>query len=240
MCPFQVAPAAAATAGPGPQLEELHQRIRNCRRCQDIGLIPTARPVLPGAVVSRVVLVGQAPGRLEEQSALPFSGRAGRELFRWLSEAGLGDEVAARNAVYITSITKCFPGSATAGSGDRRPSPREVALCRPHLDDQLRLLRPRLVIAVGQLAIARFLGCRPMDQLVGRVFWEGGEEQTAGAPVEGSPWGRALVLPLPHPSGASRWLNQPAHRAQLKAALGRLGRLVRTLAGPEVGALDCV
>jgi uracil-DNA glycosylase family 4 len=211
-------------------LQDLHARILACRSCCRAGLLEQCAPVLSEPIASPVVLVGQAPGRLEQKTRRPFSGRAGRELFRWLQAAGLGDEEEARAAVYLTSMTKCFPGPARSGSGDRRPRAAEIELCRPHLDSQLRLLDPWLLIAVGQLAITRFLGEHPMDDLVGRVYLPSGVELRPGLTVPFQE--RPLVLPLPHPSGASRWLNQVGHRAQLEAALSRLRQLLE--ARPEL------
>jgi uracil-DNA glycosylase len=126
--------------------------------------------------------------------------------------------------VYLTSITKCFPGPALSGSGDRRPTPAEVDLCRGHLEAQLGLLRPWLILAVGQMALDRFLGPRPMNLVVGRVFGAGGlelslEEARLSTDLP-------LVLPLPHPSGASRWLNLPEHRLLLDVALALLGQIL--------------
>ena len=189
-----------------------------------------AAPVLPAPVPTRIVLVGQAPGRVEEAAGRPFSGRAGRQLFSWLGRVGLGDEEEARREIYLTSITKCFPGPSPGGTGDRRPSPAEVSLCRPHLDRQLALLNPRLILPVGQLAIDRFLPGRPLHLVVGRLFDGAGVELPQGPPPATATL--PLVLPLPHPSGASRWLNQPQHRQLLDRALERLSQALATWRGP--------
>lgn len=206
------------------RLARLHLKILACQRCEKAGLLQRAAPVVPAPNRSRVVLVGQAPGRVEEAVGLPFSGRAGKQLFRWLEEAGLGDQEEARKRVYLTSITKCFPGPSPSGSGDRRPGPAEVALCSGYLDAQLRLQRPWLVLAVGQMALERFLGQLPMALAVGRLFSSDGTELDL-AEALASRRG-PIVLPLPHPSGASRWLNLPEHRALLARALGLLAQLI--------------
>ncbi len=210
----------------GHQLRELHREIATCRLCVDAGLLGRAAPILPAPFPSRIVLVGQAPGRSEEAAGRPFSGRAGRELFSWLARAGVPSEEEARRRVYLTSITKCFPGPSPGGTGDRRPSPGEVALCRPYLDRQLALLAPRLILPVGQLAIDRFLPARPLGLVVGRVFDQGGRELPAGEPL--NPGHFPLLLPLPHPSGASRWLNRPDHRELLEQALEWLSQLLQS------------
>ena len=130
----------------------------------------------------------------------------------------------------MTSITKCFPGKGTGG-GDRRPSRPEVDLCRPHLDRQLALLKPDVLILVGGLAHERFLPGRPLDALVGRIFDLSGREVARGTGA------RPLLVPLPHPSGASRWLNAAENRALLDRALRRLRPIVRTLLDAQlVGA----
>lgn len=178
-----------------------------CRRCT---LGPDVRPVLSDARTPRVMLVGQAPGRAEIADGRPFIGRAGTTLFRWLASAGI-DEAAFRRDVYIAAITRCFPGPHPAGRGDRVPNPGERAACAGWLAAELRLIRPTVIIPVGRLAIDRFLGPRPLDALVGRVH---------AVEHEG---GRSVAVPLPHPSGASSWLNDPGHRALLDRAIGLLG-----------------
>ncbi|MGH7639628.1 MAG: uracil-DNA glycosylase [Candidatus Dormibacteria bacterium] len=226
----------SGNASAASRLRSLHQRIAGCHRCVEAGALERAAPVLAVPTVSRLVLVGQAPGRVEEGSGRPFSGRAGRILFRWLERAGLGQEEEARRRVYLTSITKCFPGPAPSGGGDRRPSRVEAELCRPFLTRQLQILDPWLVLLVGQMALAHFLGPIPMERAVGRVLDPGGEPWSVEAAGRSSL--RPLFLPLPHPSGASRWLNDPEHKLRLEEALTALGRLVRASLQPPDGGSE--
>jgi uracil-DNA glycosylase len=156
------------------------------------------------------MLVGQAPGQVETTGGKPFAGRAGRTLFRWLERAGL-DEPTAREQLYIAAITRCYPGPHPAGRGDRVPSPAERAQCAGWLEDELRIIRPTLIVPVGRLAIDRFLGPQPLDQVIGREH----EIEHVG--------GRAVAIPLPHPSGASSWVHQAGNKALLERALDLLG-----------------
>lgn len=190
-------------------LARLHARIRACTQCVDAGYLPSAFPIVAGKTSDRVMIIGQAPGAVELTTGLPFSGRAGAELRRWLAEAGIDEE----HLPYRTSITKCFPGKAPSGAGDRRPSPPEIALCAPWLEAELALVRPRVVLLVGALAIERFWGRVPLSDVVGKSRVD--DER--------------ILIPLPHPSGASRWLNQPENRLRLRRALAVVGRAVRGL-----------
>ena len=162
------------------------------------------------------MLVGQAPGRTEATSGRPFAGRAGGTLFRWLARIGL-EERTARRHVYIAAVTRCYPGPSPSGRGDRVPSPRERDLCASWLQDELRMIRPQVLILVGRLAIDRFLGAQPLERLIGRAH----EIEHAG--------GRSLGIPLPHPSGASSWIHQERHKEQLESALRILGRELAAL-----------
>ena len=191
------------------RLARLHSRIRACTRCVDAGYLPAAFPIVAGKASDRVMIIGQAPGAVELTTGLPFSGRAGAELRRWLAQAGI-DEA---HLPYRTSITKCFPGKAARGAGDRRPSPPEIALCAPWIDAELALMRPRVVLLVGTLAIERFWGRAPLADVVGKSRVDG----------------ERVLIPLPHPSGASRWLNAPENRMRLRRALRLVGRAVRGL-----------
>jgi len=190
-------------------LERLHARIRVCTRCVDAGLLKHARPIVAGSILDRIAIVGQAPGAVELSTGQPFSGRSGAELRRWLARAGIDED----HLPYRTAITKCFPGKSAAGGGDRRPSPAEIGLCAPWLEEELALLRPRVILLVGGLAIERFWGKMSLEVAVG-----------TSRRIEG-----VTYIALPHPSGASRWLNDARHRLLLTRALAKVRRAVRTL-----------
>ena len=211
-------------------LARLHHEILACTRCVDAGYLPRAAPVLSGYADNRIMLIGQAPGAIEAVRRLPFQGRSRNVLIGWLIRAGFSSEAQVRRQVYMTSITKCFPGKASGG-GDRRPSRAEVDLCRSYLDRQLAVIKPELLILVGGLAHERFLPARPLDALVGRLFDLSGRDVTSGTHI------RPLLVPLPHPSGASRWLNAVENRRLLERALRRLRPIVRSLLDAQlVGA----
>src|SRR5439155_18070049 len=154
----------------------------------------------------KAMLVGQAPGKVEAAGGRPFAGRAGKTLFRWLERAGI-DEETARKRIYIAAITRCYPGPSPSGRGDRVPSLTEQEACAVWLDSELRIIRPRLLIPVGRLAILRFLPDLPLEKLIGRAH----DVQHAG--------GRSIAIPLPHPSGASSWVHQGNHPKLLSRAI---------------------
>ena len=193
-----------------PQLLERHRdRLSACRRCT--GLHEAVLPVLSVASAPRVMLVGQAPGKTELSDQKPFAGRAGRTLFQWLARAGV-DEATFRERVYIAAVTRCYPGPSPSGRGDRVPSAHEREQCGVWLAEELRIIRPEVLIPVGRLAIERFLPAAPLDALVGRAH------------VVQHEGGTSLAVPLPHPSGASSWIHAPGHMALLEQALALLGR----------------
>ncbi|MHB8507129.1 MAG: uracil-DNA glycosylase family protein [Candidatus Dormibacteria bacterium] len=216
-------PLASDPAPPGASLEwaALHHDILACTRCVISGHLAEAKPMFQGAPGQPLMLVGQAPGIVELGPRKPFAGRAGAELGRWMARAGFASDYHFRALTYVTSVTKCFPGKAVSGSGDRRPTNLEVGQCRGWLSGQLRLARPRLVLLVGTLAINEFLPTGALQDQVGRIFDSAGDEVVTLEAA--APGAFPLLLPLPHPSGASRWLNDLAHRDLLEQALGRLG-----------------
>lgn len=205
-------PLADPTPSLAAALDDHCARLTQCRRCANG---PGVVPIVSRARAPRAMLVGQAPGQVEAGGGRPFAGRAGRTLFRWLAEAGL-DESTAREWLYISAVTRCYPGPHPSGRGDRVPTPRERAQCGDWLADELRLIRPPVIVPVGRLAIDRFLGAHPLAELIGReheVTHEGG---------------RSIAIPLPHPSGASSWIHGPGNRALLDRALALLAARLGT------------
>ena len=183
-------------------LASLQRDNRRCRACLEAGFPLESKPVFEGMSGQRAYLFGQAPGPVEGVEGRPWRGRAGRTLRRWLEL----DEASFYATFYCASVTRCDPGRAASGRGDRTPTPAEQRLCEFWRDWELTLLDPRLVVTVGGLALRRLLGLPSLTDAVGRTY----------------ALGNATVVPLPHPSGASGWLNDAANRRRLDAALTRL------------------
>jgi len=188
------------------RLKKLHVELDGCTACPKM-----IGPVVHGPpVVSKVFLVGQAPGPHEGKIGKPFAWTAGKTLFRWFHESmGLSEETF-RERIYMAAVARCFPGKANGG-GDRKPDGEEIVRCRSFLEREVAILRPELVLAIGQLAISEVLGkdasSKKLDQLVGNVIrttWHGVELD---------------VVPLPHPSGASPWHRMEPGKTLLAHAL---------------------
>jgi uracil-DNA glycosylase family 4 len=193
---------------------ELQTEMRACRKCAQAGFWIQPPAVTQGAVTARMMTIGQAPGITEVEAGRPFNAGAGRRLFQWLGEAGI-DEDWFRTTQYMTSVTKCYPGRAKGGSGDRVPSRAEQALCYPFLEVECRLVDPEVIIPVGRLAIGLFF---PTSQKLTDII--GTQIQT-----EGGAW----VIPLPHSSGASRWHQIAENRELIAKAIGLIKAHYRRL-----------
>ncbi len=193
-------------------LEAIHRDILDSGTC--LGLVGPAVVGLP--IPSSIYLMGQAPGPHEAQFGRPFAWTAGKTLFRWFAEMTGAGEDEVRSKVYIGAVVRSFPGKAKAG-GDRLPSPAEIAACRGFIEREIEVLRPRLVIPVGRLAIREVLGREePLAEVVGK---------TVRASFHGY---ETDVVCLPHPSGASTWFKVEPGKSLLAKAL-------RLLAGhPEI------
>jgi uracil-DNA glycosylase len=180
-------------------LGSLARDLSRCRACAEAGYPLESLPVRAPSAGQHAYMFGQAPGVIEGEQRLPWRGRAGQALRRWLE---LEEEEEFYATFYCASVTRCYPGRALSGRGDRTPTPREQELCSFWRDWELELLRPRLIVTVGGLALRRLLGLSSLTPCIGERY-----------ELDGTP-----VVPLPHPSGASGWLNDPANRERLATA----------------------
>lgn len=176
--------------------------LHGCRRCPRM----ESAPVSGGAVHSRVMLVGQAPGTREPLLGRPFAWTAGKTLFRWFEEACGFGEAFFRANIYMAAVCRCFPGKNPKG-GDRVPDDAEIANCAPWLEREIALLRPKLVVPVGRLAIAQFVRAAKLADIIGQRI----PQRRAGTGFD--------IIALPHPSGASTWHRTEPGKTLLRRAL---------------------
>lgn len=178
----------------------------NCGKCPEmIGPVVSGSPVL-----SKILLIGQAPGDKEGGFGKPFAWTAGKTMFRWFERIGL-DEEAFRQRVYMAAVCRCFPGKNPKG-GDRVPSPAEISNCAGWLQAEVDLLKPDLILPVGKLAIGQLMPVKKLNDVIGKlhpVTFHGHHTE---------------AIPLPHPSGASTWHRKEPGIALLESALTILQR----------------
>ena len=191
-------------------LASLQRDLSACRACVEAGYPLESLPVRNVFTGQRAYMYGQAPGIVEGEERRPWRGRAGGTLRRWLQL----DEEEFYATFYCASVTRCYPGRASSGRGDRTPTPREQELCAFWRGWELEIIRPRLIVPVGGLAIKRLLGISGLATCIGCRYELGG----------------AAVIPLPHPSGASSWLNDRSNRARVADAVGLIRDVLATLA----------
>jgi uracil-DNA glycosylase len=192
-------------------LASLQRDLSVCRACVEAGYPLESWPVRNVHGGQRAYMYGQAPGIVEGEERRPWRGRAGRTLRRWLEL----EEEEFYAAFYCASVTRCYPGRAASGRGDRTPTPHEQELCSFWRDWELEILRPALIVPVGGLAIKRLLGLSGLASCIGCRYELNG----------------ATVIPLPHPSGASGWLNLAANRALTARAAALVRDELAHLAG---------
>jgi len=181
-------------------LASLQRDLAVCRACVDAGFPLESLPVRNVYRGQRAYLFGQAPGPVEGAERRPWRGRAGQTLRRWLGM----DEDEFYVTFYCASVTRCYPGKHATGKGDRVPAPPEQDLCEFWREWELALIRPKLIVPIGGLAIKRLLG----------------RTQLAGTIGERYEYGDATAIPLPHPSGVNIWLNSRENRALVDRAAG--------------------
>ena len=182
-------------------------RLLKCRRCP----LMQSKPVSGGAIMSDVMIIGQAPGPREPLLKRPFAHTAGKTLFRWFEEFCAMNEDAVRSKIYFAAVCRCFPGKNSSGT-DRVPAPDEIRNCSSWMDYEIRILQPRLIIPVGRLAITQFIDCPKLERVIGHKF----RSERAGHHFD--------LIPLPHPSGASPWHKILPGRELTESALKLIAR----------------
>ena len=182
-------------------------RLIRCRRCPRM----KSTPVSGGAVVSEVMLIGQAPGPREPALKRPFAHTAGQTLFRWFEQFCGMNEAAVRSTIYFAAVCRCFPGKSPGGT-DRVPAPDEIRNCSSWMNEEIKILTPHLIVPVGRLAIAQFIEFTKLEEIIGRKF----RAHRAGQSFD--------LIPLPHPSGASPWPKIPPGKQLLEKAMRKIAR----------------
>jgi uracil-DNA glycosylase family 4 len=185
------------------ELKALHREIDECRRCA--ANVPSVEKItgIARGEIGNIVVVGEGPGRKEKDRLKAFSGPSGKRLNHWLIACG-ADPASPRSRIYCTSVTKCIAPSKSV-------LPIIAANCRPFLFRQLSIIRPGLVITLGQLAyetLSTYQGhysralCSPIQTAHTALFSNLGFDY--------------ILLPWPHPSPRNRWLNERCNRAKLE------------------------
>jgi uracil-DNA glycosylase len=189
------------------ELDQHVAALLRCRRCPRM----KSTPVSGGAIVSNIMVIGQAPGPREPVLRRPFAHTAGKTLFRWFEEFLGMNEAAVRSTIYFAAVCRCFPGKNSSGT-DRVPSPDEIRNCSSWMNNEIQILRPRLIIPVGRLAIVQFIDCANLQKVIARKF----QVERVGH--------RFDVIPLPHPSGASPWHKIAPGKELLEKALRKIAK----------------
>ena len=218
-CHLMTHPLPPDAARNGARLAAFNARLRACRKCHSAGFLderetrPVAFDAEPDAPMPRILLIGQAPGLRGSRSDRPFAGNSGDRLRAWFEAGGIprGDFW---RKIHFAAVTRCYPGRLPGARGDRLPSPAERDLCRPWLDEVAARVDPAIVLLVGLLAIRTALGPVPsLSAVVGTA-----------REIEG-----VRYLSLPHPSGVSRWLNDPPNVEAVAQAMIHLRGWVEEL-----------
>jgi len=192
-----MADATAAEA----ELQALAERVRSCTDCR---LHQARKLAVPGEgpVNATVMFIGEGPGFHENEQGRPFVGAAGRLLEELLASVGL-----TRQQVFICNVIKCRP------PGNRDPLPDEIDACAPYLDEQIRLVNPRILVTLGRFSMARFFPGARISAVHGRARTIGGR----------------TVVAMYHPAAA---LHQPSLRATVEADFAALRPLLAAAEAP--------
>lgn len=156
--------AAPSTRNKIDKLLSVQKRVAACTKCEHLACTRTQTVFGVGNSNAELMFIGEAPGADEDAQGEPFVGRAGQLLTRIIQTMGL-----AREDVYIANILKCRPDVPRGSFGNRAPTPVEMQTCRPYLVEQIDIIRPKILVALGAVAVEGLLGTRgPMRELRGK------------------------------------------------------------------------
>ena len=177
------------------ELTDLYEQIAVCQRCD---LARSRNRAVPGEGPenAEIMFIGEAPGFHEDRLGRPFVGAAGRFLDELLASINLR-----REDVYICNVIKCRPPQ------NRDPLPSEIEACRPYLDRQIELIKPKVIITLGRFSMARYFPNARISRIHGRPKKIGG----------------VLCIPMYHPAAA---LHQPRYRADIERDFARIPEIL--------------
>jgi uracil-DNA glycosylase family 4 len=145
-------------------LAYVRERVCGCTKCAHLARSRTQTVFGVGNPDAEIMFIGEAPGADEDQQGEPFVGRAGQLLTKIIKAMGF-----AREDVYIANILKCRPDMPAGSFGNRAPTPAEMQMCRPYLVEQIDIIQPKVLVALGAVAVEGLLGARgTMRELRGR------------------------------------------------------------------------
>ncbi len=194
-------------------MNNILQEIHNCRRCLAAGYESVQPPpIFEDSIDAPILIIGQTPGIEEFNQKQFFVGSGGKRLFSWFQQAGL-EESWVRDHALIFQRYLCYPGKQPDGSGDRRPSSKQIELCQPYFFRVLSIMHRfslKLILPVGRLAIdAFFPASKSLEKIIGKRI----------------KYSHAHVIPLPDPSDISRWHQNQEHRSLIYQALEMISDL---------------
>ena len=195
------------------KLETLHNEIGNCTVCGEFTELLKSSNLERGPSAS-IMIVGIAPGNNEVKRNLAFSGQAGKTLFDWLNKAGIGNnETEIRKHVYLTSIIKC----SLINFNFLRPMMRN---CIHFLDSQIQLVNPKLFVTLGSVVFNKLLNNNlAVEEIVGNSYTYDDfflpDMFSTDIPLKDV----NLIIPFPHPSGRSTWIQKDENNKKLEKAI---------------------
>ena len=185
------------------ELTELHIEIARCERCAQLARGRTNTVPGDGPDNAKIMFIGEAPGFHEDRQGIPFVGAAGKFLAQLLATIDMK-----REDVFICNMLKCRPPN------NRDPLPQELDNCRPYLDRQMEIIKPKIVITLGRFSMSKFVHGVSISKVHGQPFKRG----------------ERLFIPMFHPAAA---LHQPRYRSLIEQDFLKIPEILADMADLE-------